>query len=223
MAAQYYFLGSNVVVASSVSDGTGDPEPATTITVAVVDPTGTAMTVTTPTAGDEGMYTAIVNPSTVSGVYTVTWTVVVSGFTQVSKSTYTVLSTVPVVAPADLATYLGLSSVNLSRAQLLLASAQGLCETVVSPLPAGAESVVLAMAAQAYVSPTGGRPTRMGSLQIEYGTQATSGGVVLTAAAEKALRRYAGGSTGAFSFDLIPSDALTCLPLWDVDPVIVTT
>lgn len=129
----------------------------------------------------------------------------------------------PLVDPSDLATYMQVDSVNCDRAAMLLADAQSLCETVVAPLPAGAEAVIRRMAAAAYTNPSGARMTALGAARVEYdsGSAATALGVRMTAADRRDIRRLAGGS-GAFSFDLIPSDALSTLPIWDVDPVIST-
>lgn len=124
----------------------------------------------------------------------------------------------PIVDPSDLAVYMEIAVINEGRASMLLSDAQSLCETVVLPLPAGAEAVVRRMAAAAYANPSGAEVTAIGTARLQFGSGSTVTklGVVLTPADMRDLRRLAGGSTGAFSFDPVPADALTCLPFWDV-------
>src|SRR5690606_24800966 len=64
-------------------------------------------------------------------------------------------TTVPFVPPTaeQLGLYLGLDEIQGDRADLLIATAIGLCQTVVKPLPEGAEAVVLSVAGRAYVNP----------------------------------------------------------------------
>lgn len=215
MAAKFYFLGSNVIVTSSWTDNATPPNPVTPspLTVVVTDPTGASVTVGAPALVSTGNYQAQVAASTLSGVYSVTWTAVVSGFTQVDQYTYTVLSTVPVVSVSDFELYLGVSSIDQSRATLVLSSAQSLCEAIVSPLPNGAESVVLDVAARAFTNPTNVQSQAVAPFSVAYG--AVSGGLWLTNANKATLRMLAGGSGGAFTIDTMPATAGAGLPWWD--------
>lgn len=127
----------------------------------------------------------------------------------------------PIVDPSDLEIYMQMAvgTINTDRASMLLGDAQSLAETVVAPLPAGADQIIRRMAAAAYTNPSGAQVTAIGTARLQFGsgTSVTKLGVVLTPADSRDLRRLAGGSTGAFSFDPVPADALSCLPIWDVD------
>lgn len=106
-------------------------------------------------------------------------------------------------AAADLATYLG-QDVDTSRADMLLKLAESLCVAVISPLPAGAEAVVMDVAARAYSNPQNLTEQATGPYIAAYG--AVGGGLWLTARNEATLRRLA-GSGGAFTVDPTPADA----------------
>lgn len=104
---------------------------------------------------------------------------------------------------ADLSTYLG-ADVDASRATMLLGLAQSLCLAVVSPLPAGAEAVVLDVAARAFVNPANVTEQATGPYIAAYGS--VGGGLWLTAKNEGTLRRLSGSGL-AFTIDLMPADA----------------
>jgi hypothetical protein len=110
----------------------------------------------------------------------------------------------PIVTPADFGVYLG-QDVDVTRATLILAKAQALCETIVTPLPAGADVVVLPVAARAYGNTLSMTQVGMGSA---YGTfsQTGSGGVggLYLSRSDKATLRRLAGHTGAFTVDLLP-------------------
>jgi hypothetical protein len=105
----------------------------------------------------------------------------------------------PLVSPTDLGVYLGLGTIDVPRAAMLLEDAQNLCEVIVSPLPAAATSVIKSAATRAYTNPTGATGESTGP----YNVQRPSGGVYLTKAERRTLRNLAGRS-GAFSIDLLP-------------------
>jgi len=112
----------------------------------------------------------------------------------------------PVALPADLGVYLDDEAINLARAEFFLAKAQTLCETIVSPLPTGAEVVVLPVAGRAYNNVTSAHQLSLGTAHVTYGTQNTSmgvGGLYLSKFDVRTLRRLAGRS-GAFSIDMLP-------------------
>lgn len=118
----------------------------------------------------------------------------------------------PIVDPSDLGTYLGIDSIDTNRAVLILASAQALCEAIISPLPAAASAVVLDVAARAWSNPTNAQHEATGPFSVAYG--AVAGGLWLTRQNKATLRLLAGGS-GAFSIDPTPTDAGTGLQPWD--------
>ena len=123
---------------------------------------------------------------------------------------------VPIVTSTDLGTYLGVA-VDTDRATQLIAWAQALCESVVSPLPSGAEPVVLEVAARGYVNPTNFTSATVDSVTANYG--AVRGGLWLTKGNKRTLRRLAGGG-GAFMIDTMPSTAGQNLPVWDTGNVV---
>lgn len=118
----------------------------------------------------------------------------------------------PIVDPSDLGTYLGVDTIDQGRASLILANAQTLCESVVTPLPAGAAAVVLDVAVRAWSNPANTTSEGTGPFSVNWG--AISGGLWLTRQNKATLRRLAGVG-GAFTFDPTPADAATGLPLWD--------
>jgi hypothetical protein len=114
----------------------------------------------------------------------------------------------PLATPDDLGVYLG-TTVDPTRAALVLELAQGLCETVTSPLPAAAKGTVLAVAARAFNNVTSAHQAGIGSAQVSYGAPNSSvgiGGLFLSKTDTKTLRRLS-GRTGAFSVDLLAVDA----------------
>lgn len=123
------------------------------------------------------------------------------------------------VAPADLGTYLGVE-LDATRAAYLLARATELCQSIVTPLPDGADAVVLDVAARAYSNPGNVASQGVGSFNVSYGGAA--GGLWLTRQNKATLRRLGGGSS-AFSIDPVDPDhvktATTGLPFWAWDGV----
>lgn len=126
-----------------------------------------------------------------------------------------IVNTGSLVSADDLGTYLG-TTVDTDRATAILARAQALCESVVSPLPAGADAVVLDVAARAYSNPTNVTQQSVGPYSAGYGT--AGGGLWLTRANKATLRRLA-GSGGAFTIDTTPAGAGQNLPWWDTGSV----
>lgn len=118
----------------------------------------------------------------------------------------------PIVIADDLGTYLG-ATVDSARATQLIGWAQALCESVVSPLPAGAEPVVLDVAARAYVNPSNASQQTAGPFSASYA--GSIGGLWLTRQNKATLRRLAGGG-GAFTIDTTPAGAGQNLSPWDV-------
>lgn len=99
----------------------------------------------------------------------------------------------------DLQTYLGGQTIDPDRADLFLRMATTRCTSIVSPLPSGAEDVVLAVAARAFVNPEGVTAETVGPYQV---TRAPST-MYLTRDDKATLRRLAGGSS-AFSINTLP-------------------
>ena len=119
------------------------------------------------------------------------------------------------VTSADLGTYLG-ATVDTARGQLLIDMATQLCESVVNPLPNGAQAVILDVAARAYSNPANATQQAAGPFSASYGP--VGGGMWLTRQNKSALRRLA-GSGGAFTIDTMPATAGTSLPWWDTNTV----
>lgn len=122
------------------------------------------------------------------------------------------------VAPADLGTYLG-AQIETARAQYLIDRATELAESVVSPLPAGSDAVVLDVAARAYSNPGNVTSEGMGPFNATF--SAGAGGLWLTRQNKVTLRRLAGRGS-AFSIDPTPARVAqhtSGLPFWDWDPV----
>lgn len=115
----------------------------------------------------------------------------------------------PLATADDLALYLEIESINTARAGMLLQMAQDLCESIVTPLPATAKAVVLAVAARPFTNPTGSTQEAVGPYSVQR-----PGGLYLSRADKSTLRRLAGGG-GAFSIDTMPPgvsavQAVTC-------------
>ncbi|MCX4816771.1 hypothetical protein OG601_47485 [Streptomyces sp. NBC_01239] len=104
----------------------------------------------------------------------------------------------------QLGLYLGLDEILGDRADLLLATATALCKTVVSPLPEGAEAVVLSVAGRAYVNPQQVSYETIGPMSVQR--PSGSGGLYLTKADKSALKSLAGRG-GAFTVDPTPETA----------------
>jgi hypothetical protein len=115
------------------------------------------------------------------------------------------------VTPTDLGTYLGVA-VDDARAQLVIDLATQLCQSVVTPLPVGAEAVILDVAVRGYANPTSVPAQAAGPFSVG----GASGGVWLTRANKATLRRLA-GSGGAFTIDTLPETAGAGLPPWEIN------
>lgn len=122
------------------------------------------------------------------------------------------MSTTPIADPSDLAVVLGVASVDEDRAAVLIELAQGLAETVISPLPYAARGVVLGIAARVYSNPQNVQSQTVGPYTAQFGTGA-SGGLYLSRQDRATLNRIAGRG-GAFTFDVGPT-ASPVLPPWD--------
>lgn len=108
----------------------------------------------------------------------------------------------PIVDADDLAVVLGDVTINRPRAEALIADAQVLCESVVSPLPATASVVVKRVAVRAYGSPP--RQQQLAAAGSPFAPPpAPPGGVYLTDEDVVDLRRFA-GTGGAFTIDTLP-------------------
>lgn len=113
----------------------------------------------------------------------------------------------------DLALYLGLEEINGDRADLLIAQAVALCESVVKPLADQATAIVLSAASRAYVNPQQVSYETIGPMSVQR--PQGSGGLYLTKADKTALKSLAGRG-GAFTVDPTPADASPS-PTYPVD------
>lgn len=118
----------------------------------------------------------------------------------------------------QLGLYLGLDTVQGDRADLLIAAAVALCETIVKPLPEGAEAVVLSVAGRAYVNPQQVSYETIGPMSVQR--PSGSGGLYLTKSDKSALKSLAGRG-GAFTVDPTPADADPS-PTWPLDEYVLT-
>lgn len=103
---------------------------------------------------------------------------------------------------SDLALYLGVDTIDATRAAFLISQAESLAKTVLSTLPDGATTVVLSASARGYANPLGITSETVGV----YSVSRPMGGVYLTKGERSTLRRLAGGSA-AFTIDPTPADA----------------
>ncbi|MFE9398665.1 hypothetical protein [Streptomyces flavidovirens] len=119
------------------------------------------------------------------------------------------------VAPTaeQLALYLGLEEIQGDRADLLIAQAVALAESVVKPLPDQATAVVLSVAGRAYVNPQQVSYETIGPMSVQR--PSGSGGLYLTKADKAALKSLAGRG-GAFTIDPTPTTADPS-PTWPMD------
>lgn len=208
-----FLVGQSARDSILVEDSNSQPaDPGTTPTCLVTLPDGTtsAVTVTHPSTGN---YTAKLL-STIPGIYLFFWSASGSnsdGFPFAHPQTVIPITSAPLVEPADLGTYLG-SPVDTARAALILQLAQQLCETICTPLPAGATAVVLDVAARAYSNAANADSEVAGPFNTTFG--AVSGGMWLTRENKAALRRLNGGS-GAFTIDTMPATAGQNLSWWN--------
>lgn len=111
------------------------------------------------------------------------------------------------LTPSQLATYLGVTSIDEERAALLLDLAVEACEEIVNPLPDKARGVVLDVAAMAYASPPGpGGNMTAGPFSATTGP----GGITLSKRQAARLRRLSGSHSGVFS--VAPGNGTPPLP-----------
>lgn len=115
----------------------------------------------------------------------------------------------------QLGLYLGLDEVDGDRADLLITTAISLCQTVVKPLPEGAEAVVLSVAGRAYVNPQQVSYETIGPMSVQR--PSGSGGLYLTKSDKSALKSLAGRG-GAFTVDPTPVTADPS-PTWPIEAV----
>lgn len=113
----------------------------------------------------------------------------------------------------QLGLFLGLDEIDGNRADLLITSAISLCQTIVKPLPEGAEAVVLSVAGRAYVNPQQVSYETIGPMSVQR--PQGSGGLYLTKADKSALKSLAGRG-GAFTVDPTPATADPS-PTWPID------
>ncbi|WP_282083975.1 hypothetical protein [Streptomyces tendae] len=113
----------------------------------------------------------------------------------------------------QLGLYLGLGEIQADRADLLIITATALCQTIVKPLPEGAEAVVLSVAGRAYVNPQQVSYETIGPMSVQR--PQGSGGLYLTKADKSALKSLAGRG-GAFTIDPTPAEADPS-PTWPID------
>lgn len=114
-----------------------------------------------------------------------------------------------VVTYEDLKTFLGVDNLDIGRAQMMVELATQACSTIVT-LTSDAKFVVLSVAARVYTT-----PVPVGNqVAGPFAQSGTVGGISLTRAEERQLRRLA-GSGGAFSINPLADDAGTGLPWWD--------
>lgn len=104
----------------------------------------------------------------------------------------------------DLATFLGVDSVDAARAAMLISQTVALAQSVVSPLPDGSEAVILSAVARTYVNPTQSTSQTAGSFNVSVPYP----GMYLNRNERRTLRGLAGQGGGAFSIDLTPAGAM---------------
>lgn len=121
---------------------------------------------------------------------------------------------------SDFSTYLNdPSAATSTRGQMILDLTHSLCQSVVNPLPAGSEVVVLDVAGRAYANPleVGGQPAfyAEGEGPFSTNTPGISGGGLYLTQENKATLRRLNGSGGAFMIDTTPAGAGQNIPWWD--------
>lgn len=118
------------------------------------------------------------------------------------------------VTPTDFGTYLGNPGIDTDRAQLLIDLATQLCQSIINPLPVGADAVVLDVATRAYSNPQNVTAQAAAPFSVSYGP--VGGGLWLTRQNKATLRRLS-GQGGAFTIDTMPATAGQGLPAWEQD------
>jgi hypothetical protein len=196
----------------------------TTVSIDVLDPAGNVTTYTLTsgvTHAGTGTYAYTASPA-VAGHYEYHWystgpvTTALDGSFDVDPEYASAL-----VSVDDFAVYLEDAGLDRTRARYILSLAQRLCETIVKPLPEGADLVILDVAQRAFANPANPRGGNGGFYaegqgpysDVSPGTAA--GGLYLTRANETKLRQLAGTGGGAFTIDTMPAGAGTGLPWWD--------
>lgn len=123
------------------------------------------------------------------------------------------------VSVDDFGVYLNNPDLDRVRARSILDRAQRLCESIVKPLPAGAEDVVIDVAQRAFANPVsvGGATAYYAEGEGPFSdtTPGSSGGGLYLTQNNIATLRRLNGSGGAFSIDTCPSTAGLNLPWWD--------
>ncbi len=104
-----------------------------------------------------------------------------------------------VADPPTLQSYLGIDTIDTTRALTILEMATDLCSTIVSPLPPTAAVVVLTVAARAFSNPEGVTAETVGPYHVQH----APGAFYLSKADKAALRRLSGGVL-AFDIDTMP-------------------
>lgn len=117
-------------------------------------------------------------------------------------------------SPDDLGLYMNDTDIYQDRAQYLIWQAEKLCLSVVNPLPAAADVIVVRVAARAYVTITSQRAVQAGQKDNPYAPPPSAGGVYLTKADKADLRRLQGGG-GGFSINMLANYCPPVLPPWD--------
>jgi hypothetical protein len=119
------------------------------------------------------------------------------------------------VTADDIGTYLGIDVTAVStRLDYIISLAEGLAETVVTPLPDGSDAVIVDIVTRAYSNPSNADSQGAGPYNVNWG--AVAGGLWLTKQNKATLRNLAGRG-GAFTFDTMPATAGQGLPAWDID------
>lgn len=202
---------------------------ATTVQVDILDPTGTTTSYTLAGAqvahAGTGTYSFTYLPAA-TGHYEFHWHSTGTAVTSLDGSfDVDAIYTNVTVSPADFALYLNNDAAKTDpRAAFILAKAQQLCETIVNPLPAGADIVILDVAERAYANPAtvGGTVALYAEGEGPFSDNApgtTGGGLYLTQNNIATLRRLTGTGGGAFTIDTTPALAGTGLPWWDTGAI----
>lgn len=220
-----YSLGQPVRVDTEIRDVNGTLVNAASIAVKVRRPDATDQNYSSPVNDGPGLYHQDIPAADLTqiGAYQYAWTTtgVGAGVSGPDPKMFYVFDpltapppvTRPVVFPPEFAAYLGVAVVNKTRAEIVLRQAQTLCESIVTPLPTGAETVILDVATRAWPI-IANAAQGAGPYNDESGTVGT--GLWLTRQNKSTLRRLAGGG-GAFTFDTMPATAGQGLPWWDVN------
>lgn len=101
----------------------------------------------------------------------------------------------------DVATFMGVDTLDEDRAELLIELAESECRSIIDPLPENARRVVLTVVARAYSNPQGVTSEATGPFIVSRPLP----GVYLTKGERASLTRA--GMGGAFTIDPTPADA----------------